>query len=477
MKKFINVLAVLLALVMCLGVVVACATDDEGATDGTTTAATTTKAPDNTTTATQNTTTAEDTTTVEDQPGIETPEVDVPADGMITSAAQLHAVLVNGAADGTYTVNAEKLDMGKYKWNGMVNFAGTFDFGGCTIENAKYSLFVSVTNGTIKNLKIANSTYVYTDEDAKADLSSVDNTTQGNIYYSPVVRYAKNITIQNVTIESTVSIKSDIYTDGSSHAGVFAYATGNTIIIENCHFKGNIATDSLLVRVGGVVGVIDCSDKANLNKENPEESLARVMNCTNSGKVENVGSTGDSKAGGVIAYMSNAAAVNCANYGEMLSNDKGQTGGVVGYVGNDTYMKNCLNTGKVVGVEFIGGICAYSNGSERYFMNCINLGNVSCSNDSNNNWGGVIGLARSSEKLTNCFNLHTEAGTLKMVQVQIDKQVVGALNPADTATYGNLVIVNCGDLDSVDAIYTAIENAAPGVFEKADGSLRLVIAE
>jgi len=64
-----------------------------------------------------------------------------------------------------------------------------------------------------------------------------------------------------------------------------------------------------------------------------------------------------------------------------------------------------------------------------------------------------------------------------MVQVQIDKQVVGALNPADTATYGNLVIVNCGDLDSVDAIYTAIENAAPGVFEKADGSLRLVIAE
>ena len=475
MKKFINVLAVLLALVMCLGVVVACATDDEGATDGTTTANTTTAANTTKPNNTQNTTTAEDTTTAEEDPGVETPEVDVPADGMITSAAQLHAVLVNGAADGTYTVNAEKLDMGKYKWNGMVNFSGTFDFGNCTIENAKYSLFVSVANGTIKNLTIANSTYVYTNDDATADLSSVDNTTQGNLYYSPVVRYAKNITIQNVTIESTVTITSDIYTDGSSHAGVVAYATGNTIIVENCHFKGNIATDSLLVRVGGVVGVIDCSDKANLNKENPEESLARVMNCTNSGKVENVGSTGDSKAGGVIAYMANAAAVNCANYGEMLSNDGGQTGGVVGYVGNDAYMKNCLNTGKVVGAGFVGGVCAYSNGSERYFMNCINLGNVSPTLDTNNNWGGIFGLTKGSEKLTNVFNLYTEAGTLKFSQ---ENNIGGACNPADAATHGKLVIDNCANLETVDAIYTAIESAAPGVFEKTtEGSLKLVIAE
>ena len=93
MKKFINVLAVMLALVMCLGVVVACATDDQEGS-GDTTPATTTKGPATTTKPdnTQNTTTAEVTTTAEPVDNrVFEPKVDVPADGVITNADQLHA--------------------------------------------------------------------------------------------------------------------------------------------------------------------------------------------------------------------------------------------------------------------------------------------------------------------------------------------------------------------------------------------------
>ena len=143
MKKFINVLAVLLALVMCLGVVVACATDDAQGNDDTTTttAPGTTKAP--TTTKAPDTTTAEVTTTA-GPTVIETPTVDVPADGIITTAEQLHAVLVNGKADQNYTVNATELDMSKYGWTGLVGYTGTFDFGGCKLTGCTDSLFISV---------------------------------------------------------------------------------------------------------------------------------------------------------------------------------------------------------------------------------------------------------------------------------------------------------------------------------------------
>ena len=471
MKKFINVLAVMLALVMCLGVVVACADDKEGdtATEATTTAPGTTKP---TTTKTPPTTTTAEVTTTEDpaKDRIPTPTVDVPADGVITTAEQLHAVLVNGDVTKDYTVNAEKLDMGKYTWVGMVGYTGTFDFGGCTIENAIDSLFISVLNGTVKNLKLANATYYYSNDDATAETNPATNEA-GNLYYSPVVRYAKDVTIQNVTIESSVKVTSEIWTNGSSHGGVVGYATGTNIVIENCHFKGEYTTDSLIVRVGGVVGTIDCSDVASINMDAVEESLARAYNCTNTGTVNSLGVGNDSKAGAVVGYLANAVVVNCANYGQMLSNDSGQTGGVVGYVGNTTYMKNCINTGKVVGASFTGGICAYSNGSARYFENCVNLGNVSSTSV---NWGGIIGLNKSSENLTNCFNLFTEAGTLKFMQ----NNTTGELNPADAATHGNTILVNCANLETVDAIFTAIDNAAPGVFQKtAAGSIELVVAE
>ncbi len=467
MKKFTNVLAVLLALVMCLGVVVACATDDAQGNDDTTTttAPGTTKAP--TTTKAPDTTTAEDTTTAGETEILE-PTVDVPADGMITTAEQLHAVLVKGAADKNYTVNATELDMTKYGWTGIVGYTGTFDFGGCTIKGCTDSLFISVLGGTVKNLVLADSKYYYSNDMATEDIDPVTGAA-GNLSYSPVVRYLKDGTVSGITVEATVEVTSEIWTKNSNHGGVIGNVEGSNIVVENCVFKGKYTTDSTCVRVGGVVGCFNSSAASSLTVEAPEESAARIVNCANYGTVTNLGFGEDSKSGGVVGYFSNAAANKLANYGTMDSNDSGQTAGVVAYVGGSTYLKNCINTGSVKGASYTGGISGYSNGANRYWENCINLGAVTSGGA---NVGGIVGVNKQTEKYTNCFNLTTatpEFGMNTVSTVQI--------NPADPTTCGNTVITNCAQLDTVDAIFAAMDAVNAGVFQKAEGSIIIAPAQ
>ena len=468
MKKFTNVLAVLLALVMCLGVVVACATEDAQGNDDTTTttAPGTTKAP--TTTKAPDTTTAEETTTAEPDNRKATPTVDVPADGIITTAEQLHAVLVNGAADKDYTVNATKLDMSAYTWTGLVGYTATFDFGGCTIEGAKDSLFISLLGGTVKNLVLANGTYYYSNDMASEDIDPVTGAA-GNLQYSPVIRYAKDATVSNIVVEATVKVTSEIWVKNSNHGGVIGNVEGSNILVENCVFKGEYNTDSTCVRVGGVVGCFNSSAASSLTVEAPEESAARIVNCANYGTVKNLGFGEDSKSGGVVGYFSNAAAIKCANYGTMDSNDSGQTAGVIAYVGGSTYIKNCINTGTVKGASYTGGISGYSNGDNRYWENCINLGAVTSGGA---NVGGIVGVNKKTEKYTNCFNLTTatpEFGMNTVSTVQI--------NPADPTTCGNTIITNCAQLDTVDAIFAAIDAVNAGVFQKAEGSIIIAPAQ
>ena len=475
MKKFINVLAVLMALVMCLGVVVACANGDEedAATEGTTTAASTTKPQAQTTTKpTQTTTTVEETTTDRYANRTKEPTVEVPADGVITTAEQLHAVLVKGAVDGNYTVNAATLDMSKYAWAGMTGFTGTFDFNGCVITGAIDSLFLTVLGGTVKNLTIADTEYLYTNDDATAEVDPKDNTSP-NLHYSPVIRYATDVTVENVVIDKTVKVKSDIWTNNSCHGGIVGGAYGTSILVSNCHFHGHYESDSLVLRMGGVAGIINSSSASSVNMDVPEDSTVKVVNCTNTGFVNNISVGGDSKVAAVVGYLGNGAVIKCANYGEMDSLGAGQTAGVVGYVGGSTHIKDCVNTGKVKGANFTGGICGYSNGSARYFTNCINLGNVTSDTD---NWGGVIGLIKSSETITNCFNLNTEAATTEFAH-GLYNNVTAPVNPADPATHGSAVITNCANLDTVDAIFTAMDTVNAGVFEKTNGIIKVVIAQ
>ena len=471
MKKFINVLAVVLALVMCLGVVVACS-GNEGTDDKTTTAGTTT-AGGKVTTTNKTTTTAEETTTEEvttdpEADDVATPKVDVPANGTITNADELHAVLVNGAADADYVVTATELDMNNLKWDGLKDYAGTFDFGNCKIKNAAYPLFKSVKGGTVKNLVLADSKQNYTNDEAKADTNPKTGEV-GNIYYSPVVCYATEITVSNVVIEASVEIYSECWTEKSCHGGIVATAEGPSILIEDCVFNGTYTTDSNNVYVAGVVGFINCSSNAGVVADDPASSTVLVTRCVNNGTIINLGFNMDSKTGGVIGALNNGTAIKCANYGKVDSSDLGQTAGVAAYVGGNTVVMDCINTAEVYGAKYVGGICGYSNGSVRYFINCINTGKVVC--EKSNQHAGVVGLAKKTETLTNCYNLTSG-------HVDIFKNInAESVDLTNTATHQTLVISNCGNFATVDEIVAAMEAVNPGVFEKtAAGGIALKLS-
>jgi len=389
------------------------------------------------------------------------PTVDYPKDGVIRTAEQLHAVLIDGASDANYAVTAAELDMEGLGWYGMEGFSGTFDFGNCVIKNASYPLFRSVKGATVKNLVIADSTYTRTDYEARID----DNPKTGesfNPYYSPVICYADGVIVSNVIIESSVSVKTDLWFNNTYHGGVVACAEGN-VLISDCHFKGEFTSDSLLARFGGVAGHVQGIDENSINREDLSKSTTLIVNCSNSGTIINLAYGNDSKTGGVIGSVSNAAILGCANYGDILNNDNGQSAGVVGYVGNAAYVKNCVNTAKVTGNQFVGGICAYSNGDDRCFENCINIGVVK---SSTRFVGGILGSVRRTEKLINCFNLASACDNFAYQYTYS-----ASIDPSDAQTHFEITITNCANLENINAILERINASAPGVFVKAANGL------
>ncbi len=468
MKKFINVLAVLLALVMCLGIVVACADDETNkGSEGSTTPAATTTTPTVTTTTAQQTTTAKQTTTDLDDTYNPVPSGTVPADGTIKDANDLHAVLVNGESDKNYTVTATEIDMAGLSWVGLKDYTGTFDFGGCVVKNASFPMFTSVTGGTVKNLVLADSKQDYTNQESVDDKDLVpisDSDTQCRVY-GGVVRYMADGVISNVTVESDVEINANIWIGDSYIGGVVGYAKGTNIRIENCTFKGTLYTDSLKIFIGGIAGYVDSSDTGALNQDDPSLSTVIVTDCVNYGTVTDAATGNDSKVAGIAGAMGSGAVYRCANYGAISSADKGQVAGIVGWaIGDITYMY-CVNDATILGgTGYVGGVVGYSNGAVRNFIGCINLGRVGLVESGNStSIGGVMGYLKKNENFSHCYNLSTICESWGVGGS-------GVVNPLDSATHttstGTPTIADCANLESIDAILAAIGEAHPGVFVK-----------
>lgn len=473
MKKFINMLSVLLALTMCLGIVVACAKDeDKGSEGGATTPAETTTTVALTTTTTPAHTTTAGTTHIEDTYN-PNPTGTVPADGMIKNAADLHAVLVNGESNKDYTVTATEIDMAGLKWVGMKDYSGTFDFGGCVVKNVSFPMFTSVTGGTVKNLVVSDSTQEYTNEESEADkdlivLSSSD--TQCRVY-GGVIRFMSEGVVSNITVESSVSIKAEMFIEEAKVGGIVGYANGDNLLIENCTFKGAVSTDSLSVYIAGIVSHLESSNDTSLNVDDPASSSVLIKGCTNYGTVDNYGFGNDSKVAGVVGALGTGAAYKCANYGTISSNDKGHCSGVVGYCGNKMTIMYCFNAGTILGCTVCNaGIAAYSRGEVRRFIGCINVGTITVKEGNSSNYiCGIIGWIRNQEYFESCYNLKSACEKWGLSKTEIDPA-----NPETYATeYSAATLENCANLDSVDAILAAMEAQHPGVFVKDGNSIKL----
>ena len=137
-----------------------------------------------------------------------------------------------------------------------------------------------------------------------------------------------NATIKNFSVSGTLTVT------GGTGAGLVGWPSNSSI--RNIHSTLEIEVPVNGVHhVGGVVGSARGGN--------------HVDGCTFSGTMRvAVGST-DNFAG-VVAYLGGDSISNCANYGTITFLDPGcAAGGVAGYLNNTTtYLRNCLNYGKVV---------------------------------------------------------------------------------------------------------------------------------
>ena len=379
---------------------------------------------------------------------------EIPADGVITTAAQLQAVLTNGVKNANYTVNATELDCTGLGWTGLHGYTGTFDFGGCVVKNASCPMFLSVVNGTVKNLTIAESEYNYNDYDSEKD-TPIISSHQARLYYAPVVSYLNGGLVDNIVIESTVEMNTSIFTKGAGIGGVVGWASGANMTISNCTFKGKFYTDSGAGYFGGIVGNFEGSSY-NFNVNAPENASAKIINCTNFGELVEEENANDSKIGGIAGGIVASAVVRCANYGKITSGNGGQTAGVVAYVYGNTGVVYCLNAGTVSVEKRGGGICAYTNGSNRYFYGCINVGKIVSKEAMS---AGIVALAKSSETFIKCYNYSIAAASaIKNVN---DKNVALGANPTNVE---KLTVTDCYAFVDLAKMDEAAQTNLPGVF-------------
>ena len=237
-----------------------------------------------------------------------------------------------------------------------------------------------------------------------------------------------------------------------SAAGILGCSFDPFLILTDCHNVGNITgtavSDWAAIGVGGITGFL----------YGTEEVFTIFENCSNTGKIEgssnsyncwvggiagktwvqitikdcfNTGEIiGEDYVGGIVGESYNGV-INCYNTGN-VSGSGYCTGGIVGRGGN---VINCYNSGMISGTDNVGGIAGehYSDGIE----NCYNAGIIEGVNA-----GGIVGKVNAygnTLNISNCYNIASVNGTNA-------GGIIGSI-PARSYSYGNqptvVTITNC----------------------------------
>jgi hypothetical protein len=246
------------------------------------------------------------------------------------------------------------------------------------------SFAIKANNG--KMTSITGGIVGYCDSSSKTQNCTVTNsniTTTGNLYTGGLVGYSSFIISNNTITGSTIQA------DGAYVGGVIAYADKGSSIA-NCRSESitmttiNTAGVTDTVYVGGIVG--------RYTSTKGMESCLAIGNTITSAKA--------SVCGGIIgsvAYHNANKISNCKSIGGTISSTA-ISGGICGecYAANpaeadydDPFrFENCTNSSRVIGNQYVGGICAKNERSKMY--KCENSGEIGSSTSSYS--GGICGI-------------------------------------------------------------------------------------
>lgn len=309
---------------------------------------------------------------------------EVPADGVIRTAAELQVVLTKGDLSGSYRVEAEALDMSRVKYPGLGTdteaFTGSFDFGGCTVSGLSSPLFNYTEDAEIANLTVAD--------------TDISFTKSGVAAYGLIVSSMKGGSLKNICLSESVKLDVNLYTTNARLGGIVGKVEGGKVpvVLEDCVLHGTLVTDSDKIWMGGIAGSVNAAD-------------AVLNGCINYGPVTDNAIGYDSKIGGIAGSAKTATFRRCANYGDVTSKEeKGQAGGICAYFEGSAFLISaCFNQGKISGGQYTGGIVGYTNRDSGTVEWCINLGAVENSAKDGYMSAALWGCAKKKEVIRDCY--------------------------------------------------------------------------
>jgi hypothetical protein len=292
-----------------------------------------------------------------------------------------------------------------------------------------------------------------------------------------VVCYARDVTVSNVVIETTVTVKTEILWNYGYHAGIIGKAEGDDIIISNCQFKGVLSTDSLGVFLGGIAGEIICTNDP-VYSENLYKYSAVIKNCVNSGRIEAICYGSDAPVAGIVGSLSGGAVHSCANYADVHVESDGYAGGIVGAIytnsNRNSLISECINTGSIYGEDYERGKVRYRGGIVGYafeyivsIRDSVNVGKIEVGEGLAMIYGGIVGLGKNTVAMTNCFNL------ISACDIFAHTTHHGDIDPSDKEVQNEYEITNCTNCNSIDEIFEKPRTACPDVFVRDGDNIKL----
>ena len=192
--------------------------------------------------------------------------------------------------------------------------------------------------------------------------------------------FGNSNSISNLTIKNS-------YIKGATGNGAIVGACRSGVI-ENCH-NINTTVVGTNYSCGGIVG----------------QTNAEIKNCSNSGKITVLSSTGKSGQAGGIVGMAYEKISGCYNTGDITCKDCKKTGGVAGCTLSK--VEKCYNTGKITGGIATGGVLG---AAASIVTKCYNIGKVIGEGDIGT--GGIVGdfMQGIPQDISLCYNSGTVQG-------------------------------------------------------------------
>ena len=296
-------------------------------------------------------------------------------------------------------------------------FSGTFDGDNHVIRGLKHSgkdalaLFSRVTNGVIKNVKLAD-----------VDITTTTQRSAG------IVARMENTTIENC------HVLSGTITGVKQNGGIAGVSVGSSNIIKNCSNAASVTATASGNGNSGILGYVYSGD----GSSGKPFGGVTIESCINTGTItgKNEGTAGILGHGDKTALT--VTVDKCINRGDINGAAHG-TGGIFGaFTDNGTptlIISECENYGSISGTNHVGGVAGLPRAcsTDSKIINCKNYGNVS---GTGTYVGGVVSRARLAVIDCGCLSTVTlTAGSVsKLASECLDTGLGTSANPGFICT-------------------------------------------